>query len=104
VAQPRGDRRGVDFGARDGLALGRGKQARLTADRGARAKTGGHRRIDATLEDWEGRYGADVIAQAVSALEPIVGDATRDGSPLFAGLEPPPEGWRARVRPPHTMP
>ncbi|MGO9751373.1 MAG: hypothetical protein ACLP8S_01855 [Solirubrobacteraceae bacterium] len=85
-------------------APGRGKQARLTADRGARAKTAGHSRIDATLEDWRRRYGADVIAQAVSALVPIVGDATRDGSPLFAGLQPPPEGWRALVRPPQTLP
>lgn len=85
-------------------APGRGRQARLAADRGARAKLDGRTRIDATMEDWSRRYGEDTAATVVSALVPIVGDATREGSPLFAGLQPPPGGWRARVRAPQTLP
>jgi DNA-binding MarR family transcriptional regulator len=85
-------------------ATGRGRQARLTAERGARARKSGRRQIDAIVDNWQQRYGTDVTPELTSALVPIVGDGTRSRSPLFAGIEPRPEGWRARVRPPRLLP
>ena len=52
---------------------------------------------------WIERFGARVD-RLRTALGPIVGDGTAEGSPLFAGLEPHPDGWRAIVRPPKTLP
>jgi hypothetical protein len=37
-------------------------------------------------------------------LEVIVQDGSAAHSPLFAGLNPYPEGWRAKVRKPETLP
>ena len=82
----------------------RGRQVRLSAERGARALAGGRRRIKDTHRLWETRYGVDVVAALRGALEPIVGDGTRTGSPLFAGLTPPPNGWRAQTRPAPRLP
>jgi hypothetical protein len=45
-----------------------------------------------------------VIAAVADALEPIAGDGTRAGSPLFAGLQPPAGGWRADVPAPERLP
>jgi hypothetical protein len=86
------------------LARGRGKQVRLIADRGLRAKRGGAQRLQRTLGGWEERYGADAIEELRRALESIVGDGTRAGSPLFEGLHPPPDGWRAKVPEPERLP
>ena len=85
-------------------AAPRGKQVRLTRDRGARAAGAARRQVEATSRDWEARYGTAAVAAVTDALVPIVGDGTRLASPLFAGLEPPPEGWRAQVRPPQLLP
>jgi hypothetical protein len=82
---------------------GRGRQVRLTADRGAAALAAGRRRLGDTHREWEARYGADVVAEVSSALVSIVGDGTRAGSPLYAGLTPPPESWRAQVKPPQLL-
>jgi hypothetical protein len=82
----------------------RGRQVRLTGDRGARVSAGGRRRLEATLGSWEQRYETERVAAVRSALVAITGDGTRAGSPLFAGLEPPPDGWRARVKPAQTLP
>lgn len=52
---------------------------------------------------WAERFG-DRTERLRNALEPIVGDGTAEGSPLFAGLEPHPKGWRAMVRRSKTLP
>jgi hypothetical protein len=73
----------------------RGKVARLTIA-GERAKEESaalRARIEA---DW----GFDGLA---AALAPIAGDLTA-ASPLSAGLEPPPRGWRAAVPKPERLP
>lgn len=63
-----------------------------------------HQRQVALVEGrWAERFG-DRLEKARTALEPIVGDGTAESSPLFAGLEPYPEGWRARLRRPGTLP
>jgi DNA-binding MarR family transcriptional regulator len=83
---------------------GRGKHARLTAERGVKARVAGRRRLQRVLDEWRQRFGADTIAELHGALEPIVGDGTRAGSPLFGGLEPYPDGWRAQVPAPELLP
>jgi len=83
---------------------GRGRQLRLTADSGVRARAAGARRIAATAAAWEARFGAGLVTELRAALEPLVGDGTGDGSPLFAGLDPEADGWRARVKPPRLLP
>jgi hypothetical protein len=52
---------------------------------------------------WIERFG-ERIDGLRTALQAIVGDGTAEGSPLFAGLEPYAEGWRAMVRRPKTLP
>jgi hypothetical protein len=73
----------------------RGKAVRLT-EAGGRAKEG-----DAALRARiEADWGLGALA---TALEPIAGDCTA-ASPLFAGLEPPPRGWRASLPQPQRLP
>ena len=82
---------------------GRGRQARLTA-RGTRARTAGARRLGTVEDRFGDRCGRPAIESLRTALTPLVGDATRAGSPLFAGLEPQPDSWRARVPAPERLP
>jgi hypothetical protein len=52
---------------------------------------------------WHERFGSDAIRDLRANLEPLVGDATSN-SPLFRGLEPYPDGWRAKILRPKTLP
>jgi DNA-binding MarR family transcriptional regulator len=79
----------------------RGRQLRLT-ERGARARTAGERRIDETVRLWEQRTAP--TAELADALGALVGDGTRVGSPVWAGLEPPAHGWRAQIPLPELLP
>ncbi|MGH3415586.1 MAG: hypothetical protein ACRDVE_06865 [Actinocrinis sp.] len=52
--------------------------------------------------------GADADADSATgtlrqSLERLVGDGTRD-APLWEGVAPYPDGWRASVRAPTTLP
>jgi hypothetical protein len=62
----------------------------------------------AALEDrWARRYGTAAIAALRQPLETLADGpqgAGRAGSPLFAAIEPSPDGWRASVRRPATLP
>ena len=51
---------------------------------------------------WQARFGGETIAAPREALERLVGEPGR--AQLFAGLEPPPGGWRAGVRAKDTLP
>jgi DNA-binding MarR family transcriptional regulator len=82
----------------------RGKMVRLTAKgRGARAK---YRRIlMSTEETWKDRCGTSTLNRLRHALERLTdGGPTGPDSLLFTGIVPYPEGWRASVRPPVTLP
>jgi DNA-binding MarR family transcriptional regulator len=83
---------------------GRGQHARLTVERGVTARAAGARRRQRVLHAWRERFGDDAVSDLQSALEPIVGDGTRAGSPLFEGLTPYPDGWRAQVPAPELVP
>jgi hypothetical protein len=77
----------------------RRRMVRLT-DRGLDASRRGRRRVGEGEAAWRERFGDALRA----ALEPLVGDGTREGSPLFTGLEGYSDGWRADVRPPDRLP
>jgi hypothetical protein len=76
----------------------RGKVARLTT-RGLDAqRTYGE--FLATIEDrWSERFGDEAISSLRSALEPLAIGSDGNPPPLFGGLEPYPDNWRASVKP-----
>ena len=53
---------------------------------------------------WSARFGAGTIAGLRESLERFVGEPTAELSPLFRGLDPYPDGWRASVPKPATLP
>ncbi|THD58833.1 hypothetical protein [Phenylobacterium sp.] len=94
----------VGFLEKRGLAeiatLARARTVRLTA-RGEAARAAAAKRLTAVNAAWI----ADPLgAELAAALALIVGDGTPGGSPLFAGLQPDPRGWRAKSWPPATLP
>ena len=51
---------------------------------------------------WRARFSGAALDKLRAVLERLAGpDGPR--SPLFAGLEPHPDGWRAALRPPATL-
>jgi DNA-binding MarR family transcriptional regulator len=84
-------------------AGGRLKVARLTSE-GRQAQDAHHRLVKVIEERWETRFGESNVRALRSSLEPLVGGSTAESSPLFRGLEPYPEGWRAAARRPSTLP
>jgi methyltransferase (TIGR00027 family) len=84
-------------------AAGRGKVARLTP--GGTAAQRAYRDLLGTIEErWRERFGADCIGALRQPLEALATGPEGHPPPLFAGLEPYPDGWRARVRPPGILP
>jgi hypothetical protein len=82
----------------------RGKIVRLTA-RGEKSQQNYLRNLADTESGWSARFGGPVIAELRESLAALVGEApTPQLSPLFEGLKPYPDGWRAKVRPPATLP
>ncbi len=82
---------------------GRWKIARLTSN--GRVAQDAYRRLLASLEDrWQKRFGTAAIRSLRESLEQLVGEPSAQASPLFRGLEPYPDGWRASVRRPTTLP
>jgi hypothetical protein len=82
-------------------AAGRAKVVRLT-DQGTNVGAKHRRVLHTTEEAWAARHP---IAELRAALEPIVGDdLTAERCPLFAGFGRHPDGWRAQVRRPATLP
>ena len=78
------------------------KVARLTRE-GSRVAAAS-RELVATVEDrWRAVYGNAVVSDLRQALQRLVGEASAP-SPLFAAIEPYPDGWRAAVRRPATLP
>ncbi|HEX3789391.1 MAG TPA: hypothetical protein VHW44_16125 [Pseudonocardiaceae bacterium] len=84
-------------------APGRGQQVRLTPA-GQQTKAESARLVAAIEQRWSTRFGPETIQALRAVLNELAGDSTPTGSPLFAGLEPYPDGWRAEVRRPSTLP
>ncbi len=82
---------------------GRGKAVELT-DKGLAAQEFYAQRMADIERHWEKIFGADTIGVVRSSLETLVGNGSPDGSPLFRGLTPYPDGWRSKVPKPETLP
>jgi hypothetical protein len=80
-----------------------GKQIRLN-EKGLIAQEQYGKSLRAIEKRWAVRLGQDAVSALRESLEPIVGDGTAGKSPLFAGLVPYPEGWRAKVDKPELLP
>ncbi len=78
------------------------KLVQLTT-KGRKAQDDYRQRLDVIEERWQARFGEGTIHKLRGSLESVVGDASQR-SPLFHELDPYPEGWRASVRPPDTLP
>jgi DNA-binding MarR family transcriptional regulator len=72
--------------------------------KGRAAQSAYHRRLSLIEERWQVRFGRGNITKLRQSLEALAGDPTDAESPLFLGLEPYPDGWRATVRKPDTLP
>ena len=70
------------------------KILRLTP-KGRIAQDAYHRLIVDVEQRWQARFGKGVVRNLRESLERLDGDATAHRSPLFRGLEPYPNGWRA---------
>jgi DNA-binding MarR family transcriptional regulator len=81
----------------------RAKVARLT-QKGREAQAAYRQRLGILEERWQARFGKDTVQTLRKWLERLVGEPTAQQSPLFRGLEPYPDGWRASVRKPNTLP
>jgi DNA-binding MarR family transcriptional regulator len=79
------------------------KIVRLTP-KGREAQRAYHERVAAIEESWFERFGKDALHRLRTLLEALAGEPTAERSPLFQGLEPYPDGWRAGVRRPQTLP
>ena len=84
-------------------AASRGKVARLTS-RGVRAQDLYLEFLGAVEDRWRDRFGGDTIGALRRPLEALAVGADGQPPPLFQGLEPYPDNWRASVRPPRTLP
>jgi hypothetical protein len=78
------------------------KVARLTRE-GSRVAAASRELVAAVEDRWQAAYGTAVVNDLRQALQPLVGEASAP-SPLFAAIEPYPDGWRAAVRRPATLP
>jgi DNA-binding MarR family transcriptional regulator len=82
---------------------GRTKLVRLTSK--GRQVQDAYRQLLGIIEGrWLARFGKDDMRNLRESLERLVGEPTAALSPMFRGLEPYPEGWRASVRKPDTLP
>jgi len=81
----------------------RAKIARLTP-KGRDAQDAHRNLLGANEQRWQARFGKDTISEMRDCLTQLVGGATASSSPLFRGLEPYPDGWRAKVPKPKTLP
>jgi DNA-binding MarR family transcriptional regulator len=81
----------------------RAKIARLTPK--GREAQDAYRQLFGIIEQrWQARFGKGCIRTLRDSLERLVGEPTAQRSPLFRGLDPYPDGWRASVRKPNTLP
>jgi DNA-binding MarR family transcriptional regulator len=81
----------------------RRKLVRLTP-KGLDAQVDYRHRLVQIEERWRARFGPENIDHLRESLERLVGEPTAQLSPLFRGLEPYPDGWRAAVRRPERLP
>ena len=84
-------------------AARRGQVARLTPQ-GRRAQRRYHELTTAIERRWRERFGAETPGALRAALEPLATAPEGEPPPLFGGMQPYPDNWRAAVRPPVILP
>jgi DNA-binding MarR family transcriptional regulator len=84
-------------------SAGRAKCALLTT-KGGNAQQAYHRLLGSVEQRWQERFGKKSIRSLRESLERLVGEPTAERSPLFRGLDPYPDGWRASLPKPNTLP
>ena len=82
----------------------RGKKSVRLTPKGMRAQHSYHQLSGVIEERWQARFGENSVRDLRRSLERLVGEATMQRSPLSCGLEPYPDGWRASVPKPDTLP
>jgi DNA-binding MarR family transcriptional regulator len=81
----------------------RGKVLVLTP-KGRMAQDKYHQLVRTLEERWQARFGEQAIGRLRESLEPLAIGPAAQKSPLFRGLEPYPEGWRASAPRPEVLP
>lgn len=81
----------------------RTKLIRLTA-KGVLAQDAYRKLLIAVEGRWQARFGKEKTHRLREALERLVGDGSAERLPLFQGLEAYPDGWRASLPKPATLP
>jgi methyltransferase (TIGR00027 family) len=84
-------------------AAPRGKVARLTPQ-GQQAQHRYHELTGTIERRWQDRLGAAEVDAIRAALEPLVTAPEGGSSPLFGGMQPYPDNWRAAIRSPVVLP
>jgi methyltransferase (TIGR00027 family) len=84
-------------------AASRGKIARLTP-RGLQAQRLHHEFVGTIEQRWRGRFTTAAIDALRTSLEALATAPDGEPLPLFRGLEPYPDNWRAAVRRPAILP
>ena len=84
-------------------AASRGKIARLTP-RGLQAQRLYHEFVGTIEQRWRGRFAGGATDAVRASLEALATAPGGGPPPLFAGLEPHPDNWRAAVRRPAILP
>lgn len=79
------------------------KVARLTA-KGKEAQDACRKLLAEIEKHWQARFGEKAIAALRESLQRLAGEGGAQTSPLFRGLEPYPDGWRALKPKPETLP
>jgi DNA-binding MarR family transcriptional regulator len=85
------------------LTGSRAKTVRLTS-KGRIAQDAYSRLVVDIEQKWQARFVKETVDSLRKSLERMDGDATPQHSPLFRGLEPYPDGWRAGVSKPEVLP
>jgi DNA-binding MarR family transcriptional regulator len=83
---------------------GSGGKLLLLTSGGRDAQETYRQRVWAIEERWQAQFGSSAIAHLRESLESLVGDQSGRRSPLFRGLEPYPDGWRASLPKPEGLP
>jgi hypothetical protein len=81
----------------------RTKLIRLT-EKGILAQNYCQRRLPIIEEQWREQYGSETIQSLRQTLEQMIGDHRSPESPLRQGLKLHPQGWRASLPEPETLP
>jgi DNA-binding MarR family transcriptional regulator len=79
------------------------KVLKLTA-KGREAKEQYQRLVPVIEERWQEVYGQDTVQNVRASLVRLMGEAIGRQSPLFRGLEPYPDNWRAAIPRPEGLP